>query len=229
VRNKRSYDDRCGAARALDLIGERWALLVARELLLGPKRFTDLRAGLPGISPNILSQRLHEFEQAAIIGRRRLAPPASGWVYQLTEWGQQLEPVIRELARWGFRSPFFDRNSHLNVDSLILSFRTTFSPPPGERLTAELELRFEDHRFRAVVDGDSFEVGRGCCERPDVIVDTDPLTLAGVVFEGRNLGDAVRSGKLRLQGEAAVVVRFVSLFRLPEPAPVGYGSTARRP
>jgi DNA-binding HxlR family transcriptional regulator len=221
LRTKRSYEDRCGAARALDLIGERWALLVARELLLGPKRFTDLRAGLPGISPNILSQRLHEFNRAAITRRRRLAPPASGWVYQLTEWGQQLEPVIRELARWGFRSPFIDRNAHLNVDSLVLSFRTTFAPPVGERLAAEVELRFGEHRFRAVVDGDIFEIRRGSCERPDAVVETDPLSLAGVVFDGRDLGDAVRSGRLRIQGEIAVVARFVSLFRLPEPAPVG--------
>src|SRR5437867_13400571 len=98
--SKRSYDDGCAAAHALDLIGDRWALLVVRELVLGPKRFTDLRAGLPRISPNVLTQRLEELERTAIVRRRKLAPPAAAWVYELTEWGTQLEPVIAALGRW---------------------------------------------------------------------------------------------------------------------------------
>src|SRR5690349_23072333 len=101
---KRSYEDGCAAAHALDLIGERWALLVVRELVLGPKRFTDLRAGLPGISPNVLTQRLEELEAAAIVQRRKLPPPASAWVYELTDWGLELESVIMALGRWGARS-----------------------------------------------------------------------------------------------------------------------------
>src|SRR5215204_4140654 len=86
----RTYDDGCAAAHALDLIGERWALLVVRELLLGPKRFTDLRAGLPNASPNVLAQRLRELEAAGIVRRRKLPPPAASRVYELTEWGQDL-------------------------------------------------------------------------------------------------------------------------------------------
>ena len=101
----RSYGDACRFASALDLIGERWALLVVRELLLGPKRFTELRTGLPGASPNILSERLRELEQGGVIRRRKLAPPASSWVYELTEWGADLEPVITGLGAWGARSP----------------------------------------------------------------------------------------------------------------------------
>jgi DNA-binding HxlR family transcriptional regulator len=220
VGTKRSYDDRCGAARALDLIGERWALLVARELLLGPKRFTDLRAGLPGISPNILSQRLHEFEQVAITRRRRLAPPAGGWVYQLTEWGQELEPVIRELARWGFRSPCIDPNAWLSVDSLVLSFRTTFYPDAADGFRAGVELRFGEHLFRALVDGARLDIDRGWLDRPDAVLDTDPLTLAAVVFDGRDLGEAVRNQQLSIRGDTAAAARFVTLFRLPEPASV---------
>src|SRR6266516_1629899 len=96
---KRSYDDGCAAAHALDLVGERWALLIVRELVLGPKRFTDLRAGLPSISPNVLTQRLSELEQAAIVRRRKLAPPAGAWVYELTKWGLELEPVVIALGR----------------------------------------------------------------------------------------------------------------------------------
>src|SRR5437870_6143387 len=102
---KRDYDDGCAAAHGLALVGERWALLVVRELVLGPKRFTDLRAGLPGISPNVLAQRLEELEQVAIVRRRKMAPPAAAWVYELTEWGLELERVIMALGRWGARSP----------------------------------------------------------------------------------------------------------------------------
>jgi DNA-binding HxlR family transcriptional regulator len=101
----RTYDDGCAAAHALDLVGERWALLVVRELLLGPKRFTDLRAGLPAVSSNVLSQRLRELEQAGVVRRRRLPPPAGSRVYELTDWGMELEPVIIRLGRWGPATP----------------------------------------------------------------------------------------------------------------------------
>src|SRR4051794_33882868 len=97
----RTYGDRCGIARALDAVGERWALLVVRELLLGPKRFTDLRAGLPGASPNVLAQRLRQLGGAGIVGRQTLPPPAAAQVYGLTGRGAALEPVILALGRWG--------------------------------------------------------------------------------------------------------------------------------
>src|SRR5688572_21078405 len=99
----RSYEDGCAAAHALDIVGERWALLVVRELLLGPKRFTDLRTGLPGISPNVLASRLGELERTAVVRRRRLMPPAGSWVYELTPWGRELEPIILGLGHWGAR------------------------------------------------------------------------------------------------------------------------------
>src|SRR3954464_3984245 len=102
---RRSYVDGCAGAHALNVVGERWALLVVRELLLGPKRFTDLRAALPGLSSNILTQRLLDLEGAAVLRRRRLAPPAAASVYELTDWGRELETVIVELGRWGARSP----------------------------------------------------------------------------------------------------------------------------
>src|SRR5215212_6458501 len=96
----RTYDDACAAAHALDLIGERWALLVVRELLLGPKRFTDLRGGLPNVSPNVLAQRLRELEAAAVVRRRKLPAPAGSWTYELTEWGEQLKPIVMSLGSW---------------------------------------------------------------------------------------------------------------------------------
>src|SRR5687767_14085326 len=118
--SKRSYDDGCATAHALDLIGERWALLVVRELMLGPKRFTDLRSSLPGISPNVLTQRLDELGQASIVIRRKLPPPASVWFYDLTDWGRDLEPVIKAIGRWAASSPTLPQGLPMSVNSLIL-------------------------------------------------------------------------------------------------------------
>jgi DNA-binding HxlR family transcriptional regulator len=211
----RTYDDACAAAHALDLVGERWALLVVRELLLGPKRFTDLRAGLPNASPNVLAQRLRELEGAGVVRRRKLPPPAASRVYELTEWGIELEPVIIRLGRWGARSPSKPRDAELGVDSLILSFRTMFDPRAAEGLEASYELRFGEDRFHAeVVDG-RFEVERGGAERPDAIIETDAGTLAALVYEGRDLDEALRSGDIKIEGDESAVARFLGLFPLP--------------
>src|SRR5688572_22300007 len=115
---KRSYGDQCGVARSLDLLGERWALLVVRELLFGPKRFTDLRAGLPGASPDMLAQRLRDLEEAGILIRRKLDPPAAVRVYELTDRGRALEPILIELGRWGSGLPL-DPEDPLSADSML--------------------------------------------------------------------------------------------------------------
>lgn len=215
---RRTYDDGCAAAHALDLVGERWALLVVRELLLGPKRFADLRAGLPNASPDILSRRLRGLEGAGIVRRRKLPPPAASKVYELTEWGLELEPVIVSLGRWGARSPSKPRDAALGVDSLILSFRTMFDPRAADGLRASYELRFGEDRFRAEVADGRFEVERGDVERPDVIVETDSDTLAALVYAGRDLAEALRSGDIKIEGDESAVVRFLALFPLPTPA-----------
>src|ERR687894_966064 len=165
---RRTYDDGCAAAHALDLVGERWALLVVRELLLGPKRFTDLKAGLPGASPNVISQRLRDLEGVGIVRRRKLPPPAASRVYELTPWGEAPEPVIVRLGRWGARSPSKPRDAALGVDSLVLSFRTMFDARAAEGLRASYELRLGEDRFRALVDDGRFEISRRAAERPDV-------------------------------------------------------------
>jgi DNA-binding HxlR family transcriptional regulator len=218
VSRKRSYDDGCAAAHALDLIGERWALLVVRELLLGPKRFTDLRTGLPGVSPNVLTQRLHELEQVGVVRRRRLPPPAGSRVYELTDWGLELEPIIRWLGRWGARSPLMDRAAALSVNSLVLSLRTMFVPEAAEGVRATYELRFGDDRFRAEVDGDRFEIVHGGADLPDAIIESDPCTLAAVIYDGHDLDEAVRSARLTFHGDRSAVELFPSLFSLPTPA-----------
>ncbi len=214
----RTYDDGCAAAHALDLVGERWALLVVRELLLGPKRFTDLRAGLPHASPNVLSQRLRELEGAGIVRRRKLPPPAASRVYELTDWGLDLEPVIVRLGRWGARSPSKPRDAALGVDSLILSFRTMFDSSAAEGLDASYELRLGEDRFRAVVADGRFEVVRGAAERPDAIIEAAPVTMTALVYGDRCVDEALQSGDLRIEGDESAVERFLGLFPLPEPA-----------
>ena len=218
---RRAYDDGCAAAHALDLVGERWALLVVRELLLGPKRFTDLKAGLPGASPNVLSQRLRDLEAVGILRRRKLPPPAASRVYELTEWGAELEPVIVRLGRWGARSPSKPRDAALGVDSLVLSLRTMFDPSAAQGFGGSYEFRFGEDSFRAVVDDGRFEISRGRADDPDATVEADSDTLAALIYAGRPLAEALESGDLEIEGDRSAVERFLGLFPLPEPAPSG--------
>jgi DNA-binding HxlR family transcriptional regulator len=217
----RTYDDGCAAAHALDLVGERWALLVVRELLLGPKRFTDLRSGLPHASPNVLAQRLRDLEAVGIVRRGKLPPPAASKIYELTEWGRDLEPVIIALGRWGVRSPTKPPDAELGVDSLILSLRTMFDPDRAGGLDAVYEFRLGEDRFRAEVAEGRLEIERGTAEQPDVAVETDAGTLAALVYDDLELDDALSSGDLKIKGVRGVVERFLALFPLPEPAAVG--------
>jgi DNA-binding HxlR family transcriptional regulator len=216
---KRSYEDGCGAAHALDLVGERWALLVVRELLLGPKRFTDLRAGLPGISPNVLSQRLDELEHVAVVRRRRLPPPVATWVYDLTAWGHELEPIIRDLGRWGARSPYMNHQARLSADSLVLSFRTNFDPSAAGGLSAGYQLTLGEDCFRAEVRGGRLDIDRGYADDADASIEAEPTAVAAVVYDGRDLDEAIRVGDLKIEGDRAAMERFLTLFSLPEPAP----------
>ncbi len=214
----RTYCDGCAAAHALDLVGERWALLVVRELLLGPKRFTDLRAGLPGASSNVLAQRLRELERAGVVRRRKLPPPAASRVYELTDWGLELEPVILQLGRWGARSPSRPRDAAIGIDSIILALRTMFDPRAADGVRASYELRLGEDRFRAVVADGRFEIARGSADRPDATIETEPGTLAALVFGGRQLAEALRLRDIKIEGDESVVARFLTLFPLPEPA-----------
>ena len=214
----RTYDDGCAAAHALDLVGERWTLLVVRELLLGPKRFTDLRAGLPGLSPNVLAQRLRKLEQAGVVRRRKLPPPAASRIYELTDWGEELEPVVISLGRWGARSPLRPRDAALGVDSLVLSLRTMFDPRAAKGIKASYELRLGEDVFRAEVADDRFEIARGNAEGPDATIEADPATLAALIYGGRELPEALRSGEVEIGGDEEAAGRLLTLFPLPEPA-----------
>jgi DNA-binding HxlR family transcriptional regulator/putative sterol carrier protein len=214
----RTYGDGCGIAYGLDLVGERWALLVVRELLLGPKRFTDLRAGLPNASPNVLSERLRELERAGVVRRRKLPPPAGSRVYELTDWGRELEETVISLGRWAARSPSRPTDAPIGVDSIVLALRALFDSGAAHGLRASYELRLGEDRFRIEVADDEIEVARGGADQADATIDTDPGTLDAVLWGGLPLADAQRAGKMTIEGDNAAVVRFVRLFPMPEPA-----------
>ncbi|OZM81840.1 transcriptional regulator [Pseudonocardia sp. MH-G8] len=203
-------------ARALDLVGERWTLLVVRELLFGPKRFSDLVRGLPGMSQNVLSQRLRELGGAGLVERRRLGPPVSGQVYELTERGAALRPVVIELARWGSRVPTTSRTD-LSADALALALLTTFDADGAEDV--RITLRLGDDAFAASVSGGRLELVRGTAEHADAEVRTDAAGLRAVVFGGRALAEAVAAGDAEVAGDAEKAGRF--LRRFPRPAAVG--------
>ena len=216
--SRKDYYDGCAASHALDLVGERWALLVVRELMLGPKRFTDLRTGLPQLSPNVLSQRLRELEEAGVVLRRRLPPPAASAVYELTDWGLDLEPVLQTLGRWGVRSPSLPASAHIGLDSFVLAMRTMFDPVSAAGVEVTLDLRLGEQTFRARVADGRCSVDPGAAANPDAVVAAEVDALAAVVFDGRPFDAAVEAGDLVVTGDAESVRAFVALFPMPEPA-----------
>ena len=220
----RRYRDACGAAQGLDLVGERWALLVARELLLGPKRFTDLRKGLPGISTNILADRLEMLEMSGVARRRTLPPPAGSKVYELTDWGRELETVVAAIGRWGVRSPWRSEEDEIGVDGLMVSFKTMFDPEVAGDLDARYEVVLGDQSFGLEVEDGGIRVYRGAPSDPDARIGTDVDTLAALVYEGRDLDEALRSGDVEIEGDRSAVEHLTGLFALPEPAPKPAGS-----
>jgi DNA-binding HxlR family transcriptional regulator len=217
---KRTYGDSCAAAHALDLVGERWALLIIRELLLGPKRFSDLRQGIPNASPNVLSQRLHELAEATIVRRHRLGPPTSAWVYELTDWGLELEPVLVYLGRWGRRSPVrsVDADAHVSVDSVMLALRGHFDPDADPSLDATFSLQFEDDHFAVRVAAGRLDVVRGDVNAPDAVIYTDARTFAALMSHRQSLDEVLAAEKIRLTGDVTLVGRLFAV--LPAGAPI---------
>ena len=212
---KRTYGDRCGVARALDIVGERWALLVVRELLLGPKRFTDLRTGLPHVGPDILAQRLRELEQSGIVRRGTLPPPAASRIYELTERGAQLEPIVVALGRFGSVAPFPPGEAQIGVDAVVIALKSLFAADGADDLSASYELRLGEQSFRIDVADGRIETVRGSAEAPEATIETDPGTLASILWHGRKLEEARRAGDIAIAGDRRAVTRFVGLFPLP--------------
>jgi len=212
---KRRFYDACGTAHALELIGERWALLVIRELMFGPKRFSELRAGLPGISANVLTQRLEGLEAAHIIRRRKLPPPASVQAYELTDWGYEAEPIIQVLGRWATRSPGHDPMQPLSAASLMMSFRTMFDAVRGKWINATIGFRLNGEDFVARIANGKIAIKRGDAAGADVIFAGQPKAIAAVVYGGAPLET------LDVKGDRALAARFTGLFPLPPKIELG--------
>ena len=213
--SRRRYDDACGTAHALDLVGERWALLVIRELMLGPKRFSDLRADLPGISANVLTQRLEGLEASGLLVRRKLPPPASSQVYGLTPWGYEAEPIIQALGRWAARSPAHDPTLPISATSIMLSFRTMFDAERAKGLNANIGFRLGTDSFFGRIANGGLRVARGDPEGADVIFTGSPAALAAAVYGGQSLDALAEAGALQTEGDRALAERFLTLFPLP--------------
>jgi DNA-binding HxlR family transcriptional regulator len=205
----RSYGDQCGVARSLDVVGERWALLIVRELLLGPKRFNDLLAGLPGASPNVISQRLRELTDSGVVQHRDLGPPARVSVYELTDWGRELEPVIVHLGQWGTRAPLPD-GAGWSLDSLLIALRGMADPAA---VNGQYELRIGNDVFTVDGTSGSVLVRRGTADRPEAILSTDADTLHAVTLGFRSIADAAQSGDLRLDGDPQAVSGITSVLQ----------------
>lgn len=210
--SRRRYDDACGTAHGLELIGERWALLIVRELMFGPRRFGDLRASLPGLSANVLTQRLEGLEAAGVVVKRRLPPPASVQVYDLTDWGREAEPVISELGRWAARSPGHDPTLPLSPVSMMLSFRTMFDPRKAGKSRMTLGFRFGLETFVVTVADGELGVRRMETDGAEVIVVGSPESVAAAVYVGAGMED------LEISGRAEVFEQFVDFFELPPKA-----------
>jgi DNA-binding HxlR family transcriptional regulator len=215
---RRRYDDACAAAHALDLVGERWALLVMRELMIGPKRFGDLRASLPGISANVLTQRLEGLEAAGVLLRRKLPPPANSQVYELTAWGYESEPIFQALGRWAARSPTHDPTLPFSAASLLLSLRTMLDPKLAEGIDARIGFRLGSETYLGHLAKGEIAIARGSIDRADLVLAGEPPVIAGAIYGGQPIEALEKAGVLRVEGDRALAERFITLFPLPSKA-----------
>jgi DNA-binding HxlR family transcriptional regulator len=206
---KRRFDDACGLAHAMELLGERWAMLVLRELAYGPRRFSELRTDLQGISANVLTQRLGELEARGLVRKVRLPPPASVQVYEATEWGLEAVPIIANLGRWAARSPLHNPTLRMSHVSVIMSLQTLLSPERAEGLDARIGFRFGDADYVTTLHGGRLDVERGEAKDCDVVFTGAPSAVAAVIHGGAPLET------IGVEGDMALAKRFRTLFPLP--------------
>jgi DNA-binding HxlR family transcriptional regulator len=209
---KRRYEDACGLAHALDLLGERWAMLVMRELAYGPRRFSELKADLPGISANVLTQRLTELEGRGLVRKLKLPPPASVQVYEATPWGLEAVPMIAALGRWAARSPLHDPTLSMSHVSVVMSLQTLLSPELSEGMRARIGFRFGQASYVTTLADGRLDVERTAAENCDVTFVGEPTAIAAVIHGGAPLET------IRIEGDLELAKRFVTLFPLPSKA-----------
>jgi DNA-binding HxlR family transcriptional regulator len=215
------FDQYCPIAHALSLVGERWALLVVRELMEGPKRYTDLAGGLPGIGTNILATRLRDLEQAGVLHRRKLPPPAASMVYELTEYGAGLEETMHALARWGARTlgpPGPD--DEFDPDWGLNAFPALFNPEVARGLTETYVIRPGNDAFTVRLEDGQLDVELGAADKADLRAAMDMETFFAVASGDLDPRDAASRGDLEFEGDPEVLARCFAVFSFaPRTAP----------
>jgi DNA-binding HxlR family transcriptional regulator len=210
----RGYGQYCGFARALELVGDRWTLLIVRDLLVAPRRFGDLQRGLPGIPTNILAARLKDLEQAGLARRRVLPPPERSVVYELTPYGAELDEIVKRLGAWGAKSLGEPRPGEtVTPESLVTALRSTFQRDAARGVHAGFELRFGPIIVHARVDDGALEAAQGPLAAPDILIETGPALktlMSGELSPER----AIEDESVHVQGDPALLTRFVQLFRI---------------
>jgi len=213
IEHKRTYNQFCPLARSLDFLGERWTLLVVRNLMIGPQRYKDLLDGLPGIGTNLLAERLKELEGEGIIHRRKLPPPAGSMVYELTELGKDLEQALIPLMRWGMwtlRRPA--ERTFMRPSWGILGFKIAFRPDAAKGLYETYEWRIDGEALHITVrDGDA-DFQQGPALRPDLVFSCDGGTFMGIAASSLSPAEALSSGRLKFEGSPAALAHFASMF-----------------
>lgn len=208
----RWYDDACGTAFGMELLGERWTLLILRELMFGPRRFSDLRAELPGISAKILTERLTGMEASGILRRIALTEPAPVQLYQLTPWGLAAEPIVQAIGRWAAASPLHDPTLPLSAASFMMSLRTMLDRQAAQGLALTAGFSIGSARFTARLEDGGLEVARGLPDDPDLNFEAAAAPQLAAVFYGDVPPGAVA---VRVSGPPAMLSRFLGLFNLP--------------
>src|ERR671921_804465 len=213
--SKRSYNQYCAVARSLDIVGERWTLLIVRELLTGPKRFKDLLEGLPGIGTNLLAARLKDLEGYGVVRRATLPPPAASKVYELTELGQSLEPVIAALGRWGLEflgAP--DREDDLRPGWAVVAMRSALKQEAARGLQETYEFRIDEEAFHLRIKDGEVEALQGPAVDPDLVVKGDTQVFLALVAGRVEPKEALDSGEIRIEGDQEILARCIEIFGL---------------
>jgi DNA-binding HxlR family transcriptional regulator len=211
--SRRTYAEYCAIARSLDLLGQRWTLLVVRDLFLGPQRYTDLQAGLPGIASDILTARLRTLEDEGLVRRRELAPPAPATVYELTDAGRRLGPLIRALGEVGLT--LLDTpapGQPVNPGPVVMSLNLVFRAEEADGVKETYGLELDGHAFTVEVDGGTVTTERGAPASPTATFRTDPRTLVALLRGETTTAAAEAGGDLEVEGDRAALDRFTALF-----------------
>ena len=210
------YEDACGGAFGMELLGERWALLIVRELMFGGRRFKDLRDGLPAVSAKVLTERLHGLEQSDIVRRVPLPAPASGQFYELTPWGYRADQVLLPLCRWALASPGHDHTLFLSPAAMMMSLRALFDPEVAQGVTLSGAIEIGREAFAVGVEAGKLSVSRGADDHGQFTIAAPTADAIKMLIHGKEPASALAGLGLAITGDENAASRFVGLFRFPK-------------